>query len=887
MRKIYLLGLLIALFVGFSCSDSENKPTPPAETGKLTIPTETEKNPVLTTTGGEYKVSFEATADWTASFSNLRSVDWISVEPTSGTAGSHTVTVKATPNETYDERNATLEIKCGSDRFTMSFAQKQKDALLITSEKQEVPAAGGPLAIEVKANVDYKITIDADWISQSPLKAVQAKTHEFTIAPNEETMARKGHIIVSDGTLSDTVTVYQAGKEAYIALTEAEYIVSDAANQIKVELKSSVDFDYKITKGSDWIAESQLRSVSTHTLYFDIEANESYEPREGEIVFMDTEEKGTTDTVRVYQTYKGALLLAKDLYEVSASSTDLFVELQHNVDYTIAIDVDWIHQTELKSLQTDELRFTVDRNESTEREGKITFVSKDMSLKQVILVRQAGKSDPEARDKAILARLYEALGGENWTRQSNWCSDEPLNKWEGVSFDVLKGQVNGLSLGANNLTGNIPDCLFELTGLEFLFMGENHLSGPLSPRFAELTQLKRLFLHMNDLEGNIPEEWAVLTGVESFELSKNRLSGEFPTVIMNMPNYDTAMKGHCEVQQPGYGFTYPVTTAMIALGNNLYQHPEGWALEYRMPTLELPDDEFFRTVDQQIYSHFNDEFDFIYYICNTVDMGVSVAGFNSPTQNDVQGLGRTLFDNTASYGSAGRLKANIVITNYRGVYAEGPILHETFHYWGAMDIGQEHGSPSGSYTDNSHWGISSVDGSIGGFRLDKLQRNVDGVPTKYQAGCSAVEQYGEQRPLRFTQAGVSNLYYPPLELYMMGLIPASEVEPIHIFKGVSVPNNTWEDGIFYADSEEIVTIDDIITKYGTRQPATNQAQKQFRGLVVVLTETPVADYQWKDIISDIQNQEKQGQPTGNRPNFWTATGQRATLTLSNLEHTNP
>ena len=881
MKRCYLLGLLIALFVG-SCSDSENKPTPPAETGKITVASGTVQNPVLTTEGGAYKVTFEATADWTASFSNPRAVDWISVEPTTGKAGTNTVTVKATSNETYDERNATLEIQCGTDRFTMSFAQKQKDALLLTSEKQEVKAEGGTFAVEIKANVEYTLTSDVDWIRQSTLKALDTKTQEFAVQPNEALESRTGHILINAGALSATVTVYQAGQEAFIALDQKEHVVTAAASQLKIDLKSSVDFEYQVTKGADWISESQLRSISTHTLYFDIEANESYESRKGEIVFKDTQDKGITDTVKIYQTYKGALILAKDRYDLPAQATDIQLEVQHNVDYAIHIDVDWIHQTKLKALQTDQLCFAVDANDSNEREGKITFVSQDLSLKQTITVYQEGKPDPEAKERALLIQLYEALDGENWTRQTNWCTNEPLNQWYGVDYNLLTGQVYGLSLGANNLTGTIPDCLFELTGLENLFLGENHLTGTLSPRFAELTQLKKLHLYMNDLEGNIPEEWASLTGVESFMLSNNRFSGVFPTVILNMSNYDTAMKGHYEKQQDGYGFTFPVTTEMIDLGNNLYLHPEGWALEYRVPTLALPDDAFFQTVDNQIYSHFKDEFDFIYYICNTVDMGISVAGFNSPVQLDVDGLGRARFDNTANYGSSGKLKANIVITNYRGMYAEGPFLHETFHYWGAMDIGQEHGSPTGSYTDNSHWGISSVDGSIGGFRLDLLQRNVDGDPTKYKAGCSAVEQYGEQNPLRFTQAGVSNQYYPPLELYMMGLIPTTEVEPIHIFKGVKAPANTWSEGTFYAESEETVTIDDIVAKHGARQPASSQAQKQFRGLAVIVTESPVADNQWKDIIEDIQNQEKQGQPTQSRPNFYMATGQRATMSLSNL-----
>ena len=117
---------------------------------------------------------------------------------------------------------------------------------------------------------------------------------------------------------------------------------------------------------------------------------------------------------------------------------------------------------------------------------------------------------------------------------------------------------------------------------------------------------------------------------------------------------------------------------------------------------------------------------------------------------------------------------------------------------------------------------------------------------------------------------------------MMGLIPASEVVPIHVFKGVSAPQNTWVDGVFYADSEEVVSIEQIIEKQGAREPDYTASQKDFRGLVIVVSDTPVQDIRWKEIISDIQNQEKQGAPTGDRTNFWTATGGRATLSISGL-----
>ena len=35
-------------------------------------------------------------------------------------------------------------------------------------------------------------------------------------------------------------------------------------------------------------------------------------------------------------------------------------------------------------------------------------------------------------EKAALVALYNATGGENWTRNANWLSDQPLYTWEGI-----------------------------------------------------------------------------------------------------------------------------------------------------------------------------------------------------------------------------------------------------------------------------------------------------------------------------------------------------------------------------------------------------------------------------------------------------------------------
>ena len=116
----------------------------------------------------------------------------------------------------------------------------------------------------------------------------------------------------------------------------------------------------------------------------------------------------------------------------------------------------------------------------------------------------------------------------------------------------------------------------------------------------------------------------------------------------------------------------------------------------------------------------------------------------------------------------------------------------------------------------------------------------------------------------------------------MGLIPPSEVEPIHLFKGVKIDRNFFSSGVFSAEKEEIVTIDEIIDKYGPREPNWTESQKDFQGVVVILTEKPVKGDVWKVILQDVKDQEMQGEPSQDRPNFYMATGKRATLTLSDL-----
>ena len=138
-------------------------------------------------------------------------------------------------------------------------------------------------------------------------------------------------------------------------------------------------------------------------------------------------------------------------------------------------------------------------------------------------------------DRAALVALYEATDGANWTSNDNWLSDRPIGEWYGVTTGH-SGRVAELYLDFNQLSGEIPAEVGNLTNLEWLGLGRNQLSGEIPGELGRLTNLEELFLSENRLSGEIPGELGSLVNLEELFLSENQLSGEIPSELGNLPN---------------------------------------------------------------------------------------------------------------------------------------------------------------------------------------------------------------------------------------------------------------------------------------------------------------------------------------------------------------
>lgn len=426
MKQILYLMVCLSVLAWTmqACSDDNKSETPPTpEEPTITFPTGSDTQPVFTTEGGTSTLTFTATEAWTASVgeTDTRAIDWLSVSPTSGQAGTAILTITTEPNNTYDERNAAITLTSGGTRKTLTVTQKQRDALTVTSNKVELEATGGDFAIELQANVSVSYEIEESakaWLTPtSDTRALTTTTLHFQAAANEDLQPRQGIITLRGGNgLTEEVTVYQLGSGPALILTQDEYLVGSDGETIKVELKSNNTYQIEMPS-VDWITEADTRALSTYTHYFIVAPNETYDAREAVIRFVD-KENGLEQTVSIQQMQRDAIVVAQSIYEIGAEGGALDFAVQANVDFTVNTDADWITQVETRGLTERVLHFDVAANESEEaREATIILSSESAGMEQMMKVYQAGKS----RLQLSIHEYTASAGGELFdvTVQSN------------------------------------------------------------------------------------------------------------------------------------------------------------------------------------------------------------------------------------------------------------------------------------------------------------------------------------------------------------------------------------------------------------------------------------------------------------------------------------
>ena len=131
---------------------------------------------------------------------------------------------------------------------------------------------------------------------------------------------------------------------------------------------------------------------------------------------------------------------------------------------------------------------------------------------------------PDDQEYEALMSLYNSAGGSGWSNHTNWGNtDIGFDQWHGVTTD--NGDVVGLTLSSNNLTGSLPHQLGHLGELRTLDVRFNKLTGDIS-FISSLVHLTYLDFAYNQFLGSTPDVFRGLASLTYLDLASNQLSGD-------------------------------------------------------------------------------------------------------------------------------------------------------------------------------------------------------------------------------------------------------------------------------------------------------------------------------------------------------------------------
>lgn len=258
---------------------------------------------------------------------------------------------------------------------------------------------------------------------------------------------------------------------------------------------------------------------------------------------------------------------------------------------------------------------------------------------------------------------------------------------------------------------------------------------------------------------------------------------------------------------------------------------------------------------QKLYSVFPDIFDFVVVMpaAQIFDPSRNYAEnvpYEITVKNRIRNIGLPLKDNTEKFFSKGRLQSMIYHS-----FGYGPILdHEIGHRW-VMAFGERLGLSNGM-----HW---EKDTDIGGQMSEYVFLPRKGHLVDNGDGSWRIEPPDD-----------ANHPYSKLDLYLMGLIPPSQVPPIH--KLIN-PDYSNPDRVI-AESVKTYTIQQVMqAEGGQRNPVWTNAPHGFRLALIAVKNKAFkpAEYAWFSLVAKYFGSQARGDLS--LTTFYNATGRRGTL----------
>ena len=283
---------------------------------------------------------------------------------------------------------------------------------------------------------------------------------------------------------------------------------------------------------------------------------------------------------------------------------------------------------------------------------------------------------------------------------------------------------------------------------------------------------------------------------------------------------------------------------------------------------------------EAFYQLFGNDYDFLIFVADHDVPGTIAGKCTTVNRPAIPGTGLDMPLYMSGMQDRTRLKGLIGVEMVADPTTQyPPFAHEVMHLWGnhldtALGLGVE---------SESHWGATSVHGVLGGFDESTLEcvNPAGAKPPDCQPESTGRYRYRAELFGLNANLTTDEFSYAPLELYLMGLLSASEVPSrfLHLLDGaVVIDPEAASNGqtIVEASGTAEIQFADIVARHRER-PAVPEDQRHFRAAFVLATTEPAPD-DILDIVADWAagfGGRKQGQAIPR--SFAEMTGGRATM----------
>ena len=301
------------------------------------------------------------------------------------------------------------------------------------------------------------------------------------------------------------------------------FVVSGATEGVQVEVMSSSDIKAKVV----------LDDESGLTGKILVETGDAVGEYSKVLVFVSN---GANVIMRSIYFEEGAIEVVDDT-NVSVLQEGGIVELQYlsNVECDVVIPEaaqDWISIVpDTKLLEQRIVKLQLKVNEGAIRKAVVTIQNKDASLKLEYKITQEANASVQLQvEREALISIYNALDGDNWINNENWCSDKPVGEWFGVVVNE-NGFVRLLQLEGNNLHGSLSPEIGNLRYLDAINIKENPGVQSVPDELAECANLVSMLLPQIT---ELPDNMSSMTNLT--ELNIDLYTGTDLSFLDNLKN---------------------------------------------------------------------------------------------------------------------------------------------------------------------------------------------------------------------------------------------------------------------------------------------------------------------------------------------------------------